>query len=77
MTNDTWHMTYDTWHMTHDMWHMTGGGEFGSEGVLKMFPQMITDWLTQMRDEGVCRTAPAKPGLLTILQLILSHYVYE
>ena len=45
---------------------------FGSEGVLKIFPQRITQLINLlMNDEGVCRTAPATPGLLNIQTILL------
>ena len=49
-----------------------GAGEpslkmFGSEGVLKIFSQIISQCLNElMSDGGVCRTVPATPGLLNI-----------
>ena len=61
--------------MTHDI-SQVGGGKpplkisaplllrFPSEGLLKIFSQMITLLINQlMNDEGVGRTAPAKLGL--------------
>ena len=40
----------------------------GSEGVLKLFSQRMTQCLNElMSDKGVCRTAPATEGLLNIL----------
>ena len=80
MTCDTWHLTPDTWHMTRDMWHMTGGGDvnflskfwlpssygLGVKVLWRYFHKgSLTDWVSYfMNDEGVCRTAPATPGLL-------------
>ena len=74
------HMTHDTWHLTCDTWHVTGLGRwtfsqnfssltglglkviwrFGGKGWVS---QLMNEW---MNDEGVCRTAPATPGLLNI-----------
>ena len=68
-----WHMTCDMWHvtcdMTHHMWHFVG-----DEHSLKFqVPSFYGSWfriswrlgLTEsIIDKGVCRTAPATPGLL-------------
>ena len=68
----------DTSHVTCDTLQVEGGEpsfkisypyflRFGSEGVLKIFPQRMTDSLTDSgNDKGVCRTAPPTPGLLNI-----------
>ena len=45
VTHDTCYVTHDTCYMTDDTWHMTGGG---SEGVLKLFSQRMTCWLTRV-----------------------------
>ena len=38
---------------------------FGTEGVLKIFSQRMSDLIKRsMSNGGVCRTAPATPGLL-------------
>ena len=37
--------------------------QFGSEGVSKIFLEKIDSVNESMNDNGVCRTAPAKPGL--------------
>ena len=62
------------------MW-MVGGSEsflkmsapqllqFESTGVLNIFSQRMTHWLTwQITDKGIWRTAPPTPGLLITLQ---------
>ena len=62
-----------------DMWHMTGGGRWTfsqnfSSLALTVWEWRCSedistkdDWLSYlMNDEGVCRTAPATPGLLNI-----------
>ena len=78
VTCDTWHMTPDTWHVTHDKQHVSYDTQgvvaivskfevpssndfgfimfwrFGTKGLLIY---SISNW-------GVCRTAPATPGLL-------------
>ena len=52
LTPDTGHMTPDTWPVTCDMWHM-------HYEDISTKDDLITD-------EGVCRTAPATPGLFKI-----------
>ena len=39
---------------------------FGSEGVLKIWRKRLTILNQLMSDGGVCRTAPATPGLFNI-----------
>ena len=67
-------------HVTHDKWR--GGEpalkvsalqllRFGSKDVWKLFSQRITESFTKIikelfNDKGVCRTAPATPGLLKL-----------
>ena len=84
-TCDAWHLTHDRWHMTCDIWHMTCDMLWGVNILSKFqLPSCYglwfiiswtlggkgsrTDWL--INDKGVCRTAPAKPGLLNTLQKI-------
>ena len=71
------HMLCDTWHLTCDMWHVVGvnilsksqlpssyglGGKVIQRSGGKGWPtELSNEW---MSDEGVCRTAPATPGLL-------------
>ena len=62
--------------MTRDMWHMVGGEHslkisgpkllrFGIDSVLKILNERMTQLMNKsISDEGVCRTAPATPGLL-------------
>ena len=65
------------WHVTCGMWHVTGGGRgtFSEnfsllalttwEGRFVEYLEEKAHWLNQlMNDKGVCRTAPATPGLL-------------
>ena len=65
------------WHVICDMWHVTGGGRwtfsknFSSlaltawEGLFVEYLEEKADGLSAwINDEGVCRTAPATPGLL-------------
>ena len=80
VTRDTWHVTYDTWHMTYSVgW--TSSQNFSSLS----FP--LWDWqsleyiwtkgsLTQSLNKSInhggdCRTAPATPGLLRALKVVL------
>ena len=73
------------WHATHDMWHTTHRGprtlcqNFRSLALtvweLWCFEDIFTkdESLSQwMSDDAVCRTAPATPGLLNILQIYRS-----
>ena len=78
--SDMWHVTFDTWHVTHDTWHMACD-MLWRVNILSKFqlPSSYglwfniswrlggkgwrTDWLNHV---GVCRTAPATPGLLII-----------
>ena len=74
MTHDTWHMTHNTWHMTHDIWHMVGGVNILSKFQLSSsnglgFMMLWISWGKGLINQsishgGVCRTAPATPGLL-------------
>ena len=71
------HMTHDTWHMKRESWHVTCGGRrpltqhFISLALLvlewRYFENIFTkdDSQTQQgNDNGVCRTAPARPDFL-------------
>ena len=73
MTPDTRHVTCDTWHVTHDTWGVNILSKFqlpSSYGLWFMIfwrfggKGLLTDWLNH---EGVCRTAPATPGLLNMI----------
>ena len=71
MTCDGWHVTGDTWHMTDDTWHVgwtfCQNFRFGIESGWKIF-RLKDEWRNHLiNDRGVCRTAPATPGLLTSL----------
>ena len=69
VTPDMWHMTCDTWH---DTWHVTHGTMVEGEHSLKISaPQLLrfgqeSSWLAESIYDGVCKTAPATPGLLII-----------
>ena len=78
LTPDSLHVTPDTWHMSFTMWwelNILSKFKLPSSfdlGVM-MFWRLggkgwLTDWLSQlMSNGGVCRTAPATPGLLKII----------
>ena len=77
MICDTWHMTSDTWHVTCDeCWGLNILSKFqlpssyglGETEFWRYFNERITEWLNQwISDKGVCRSAPATPGMLKIL----------
>ena len=82
MTCDTWHVTRDIWHMTCDTWHVTFDMLWGVNILSKFqLPSSYRLWFmilwrfggkvplmsNLMSNRGVCRTAPATPGLLKIL----------
>ena len=63
-----WHVICDTWQLIHDTWSevniLSKFQVSSSYGLgVKVF------WISE---EGVCRTAPATPGLLNIEVLIKS-----
>ena len=80
LTPEIWHLTPDMWHMTYDMCHVTHRGwwtlcqNFRSLALMVwvwrclQYSEQKDDQLNQLMqwisDKGVCRTAPAKPGLL-------------
>ena len=76
VTPDTWKEIHDTWHLTLDMWQIVGGEhclkmsatyllQFECNDVMKVWRKRITQWMNQlMSNEGDCRTALAKPGLV-------------
>ena len=75
-----WHVTCDTWHVKHYIWHVTRYTQrvvnivsklyFSSRLWLMIFGRFggkgsLNQWMNQsLNDKGVCRTAPATPGLL-------------
>ena len=79
VTHDTWHMRCDMWYVSRDTWHFAGGRtisqNFSSPAHtvcdLWYLEDLVekadssTDWI---KHKGVCRTAPATPGLLKIKQ---------
>ena len=77
LTPDTWHLTHDMWHLLHDMCHVAHMGWWTLCQKFSYLP--LTVWklwcfedlrekdqsMTKLiSDKGVCRTAPATPGLL-------------
>ena len=72
MTCDTdmWHVTLDVWHVTHlGRWTSSPNFSFLALTVweLRYFEYISTNhhWMTELMNHGgVCRTAPATPGLL-------------
>ena len=83
VTCDPWHLTPDTWHVTQEIWRVSHRGWGTSCQSLRSLAQTVwksfkkkKDWekkdllLTQLLNyKGVCRTAPATPGLLFIIIL--------
>ena len=80
--SDKWYVTGDTWNITCDTWRMTHGeGWIFSKNVPSLalmasvrqcFGDIFTKghWLTYIiPKKGVCRTAPATPGMLKRLFL--------
>ena len=73
-------MSRDMWRMIPDMWHVVGVNilsrfQLTSSYGLWYFEDLEekADWLTEWINqsiiyEGVCRTAPATPGLLITIQ---------
>ena len=62
-----WHVTCDTWHVTHNTWHV------GEMKLLWTFQVPSFNGLGVMmfrrlggKGSGICRTAPATPGLLKL-----------
>ena len=80
---DTWHLTCEIWHVTNDMCHVTHRGWWTLCKNSRSPSLMVWVWrcledselkddrLNQwMNNKGVCRTAPATPGLLKILKVL-------
>ena len=83
-----WHVTDEMWHVTRDIWHVTGGGRWTfSQNVtslaltawewrfvedLKEKGKGVSDFMTY---KGVCRAAPATPGLLTNKLMFVRVYL--
>ena len=80
VTRDTWHMTHDMWQVTHDMWqgtHMVWWTVYKNVRSLALTAWKLwrfEDWEEKddlinylLNDKGVCRTAPATPGLIIIV----------
>ena len=77
VTCDMWHVTRDMWHMTCDMlWGVNILSTFPLPSFYGLWFMIFwrlggkgsrTDLINQLiNDKGVCRTAPATPGLLNI-----------
>ena len=77
LTPDMWHLTCDTLHVIPDIWHVVGDEHcvqlpsYTGLGVMIFWSSggkvSATDRLNYLiSDRGVCRTAPATPGLLNI-----------
>ena len=50
---------------------------FGIDSTLNIFPQTISESVTELMNHGGdCRTAPATPGLLTILNIFRELNVF-
>ena len=73
-----WHVTRDMWHVTRDMWHMSHRGWWTLCQNFRFLAQTVWElWCSEdnsTKDQwlnygGVCRTAPATPGLLIILPI--------
>ena len=80
MTPDTWQVSREKWHVTFDRWHVTDGGRWTlSQNCMSLvlpvwewryFEHILgKGWLSylinqSMINKGVCRAAPATPGLL-------------
>ena len=95
VTHDMWHVTCDTWPVTCDMlWGVNILSKFqlpSSYGLWFMIlwifgekAEWLTDWMNEwINYEGVCRTAPATPGLLNTGKVkiqgkrLLAKLVYE
>ena len=82
MTSEMWHVTPDMWHMT----PICGGGEpslkISASYLVLVLSYCLLNIFTKddpvnelmnklMNKEGVCRTAPATPGLLNIWNIVL------
>ena len=77
VTYDIWQLTHDMWLMTYDTLHMTGWVMWTFSQNLSSLALTVWDWRCfedleendesvneLFIDKGVCRTAPATPGLL-------------
>ena len=77
MTHDMWHVTCYTWHVTRDTWHVTiCGGWTLYKNFISLALIVFDLWYYEdleekahglnelISDKGVCRRAPATPGLL-------------
>ena len=73
LTHDMWHVTSDIWHATHDLWQVGLGGRWSFSHNFSSLALTVFEWrcfegsVTDLiNNKGVCRTAPATPGLLKI-----------
>ena len=83
VTCDMWHVTHDMWHLTHDIWQV-GEGDFFLLLFFSSLALTVWEWRCSedistnhdlinqsVGDGGVCRTAPATPGLLK------NHWIFD
>ena len=84
VTCDRWRVTRDTWHVTRDTWHMTQGvgwtfsQNFSFLALNGLGFMML--WISGgkgsaihwINKEALCKTAPATPGLLIIVNTNVS-----
>ena len=63
-----WHMTHDMWHMSHDRWgevNLLSKKLSSSHGLgVKVYWRYFHKPWVNLIIDGVCKTAPATPGLL-------------
>ena len=86
MTCDTWNVTYDMLQVTYDWWwevniiktfQVPSSYGCGVKVFWRYFVKSVTLLIYQwISDIGVCRTAPAKPGLLNRLKHNLESPLY-
>ena len=89
VTHDVWHMICDKWHITCDIWHVTHGGRWTFTKHFRSLANTDREWrcLENLEEKdqsmnqlinykGVCRTAPATPGLLIMNHKECSFYMF-
>ena len=82
-----WHVTCDTLHVTCDIWwgvnilskcKLPNSYVFFYLWYLKIWRKRLADTMTEwINKEGVCKTAPATPGLLIIYIFVIYIFVSE